>query len=173
MSLKITSDIRLNIKTNSVHSSRFTVIFSQRRTHLVPPVKQSTGCEPHHRREAVRTNRFQIATAIDLSQSYYIIPLNKKSQRICTTILPWGKYTYKRLPMGIACAQDIFQPIMMDLLGNLDYVYTHIYWWYFTTSTPLQNGGRSSQEDESCFKNNFMNLASEQIYISHILCNKR
>ena len=45
---------------------------------------------------------------------------------LCTTVLPWGKYTYKSLPMGIACAPDIFQSIMMDLLGDLDYVLIYI-----------------------------------------------
>ena len=39
---------------------------------------------------------------------------------------PLGKYTYKRLPMGIASAPDIFQSIMMDLLGDLDYVLVYI-----------------------------------------------
>ena len=33
---------------------------------------------------------------------------------------------YKCLPMGIACALDIFQSIMMDLLGDLDYVLVYI-----------------------------------------------
>jgi len=35
------------------------------------------------------------AMAIDLSQGYYHIPLSEKAQKICTTILPWGKYSYK------------------------------------------------------------------------------
>ena len=48
---------------------------------------------------------------------------NKKT---CTTILPWGKYAYQRLPMGVACAPDIFQLIMMDLLGDLDCVLVYI-----------------------------------------------
>ena len=73
-----------------------------------------------------RIEKFKSATALDLSQGYYSIPLSKKSQKICTTILPWGKYAYKRLPMGIACAPDIFQSIMMDLLGDLDYVLVYI-----------------------------------------------
>ena len=41
-------------------------------------------------------------------------------------ILPWAKHAYKHLPMGIACAPDIFQSIMMDLLGDLDYVLVYI-----------------------------------------------
>ena len=73
-----------------------------------------------------KIEKFKSATAINLSQGYYSIPLNKRSQKICTTILPWGKYSYKRLPMGIACAPDIFQSIMMDLLGDLDYVLVYI-----------------------------------------------
>jgi hypothetical protein len=41
---------------------------------------------------------FKYATAIDLSMGYYHIPLDLEAQQLCTTILPWGKYQYKRLP---------------------------------------------------------------------------
>jgi hypothetical protein len=64
---------------------------------------------------------FQYATAIDLSMGYYHIPLDEESQKLCTTMLPWGKYQYQRLPMGIAMAPDIFQAIMDQILGDLDY----------------------------------------------------
>ena len=37
--------------------------------------------------------------------------------------MPWGKHAYLRLPMGVACAPDIFQSIMMDLPGDLDFVF--------------------------------------------------
>ena len=73
-----------------------------------------------------RLEKFKSATALDLSQGYYSIPICKKSQKICTTILPWGKYAYKRLPMGVACAPDIFQSIMMEILGDLDFVLVYI-----------------------------------------------
>ena len=73
-----------------------------------------------------RLEKFISATALDLSQGYYSIPIDKQSQQICTTILPWGKYAYQRLPMGVACAPDIFQSIMMDMLGDLDYVLVYI-----------------------------------------------
>ncbi len=69
---------------------------------------------------------FKYATAIDLSMGYYHIPLDEESQRLCTTILPWGKYQYLRLPMGINNSPDIFQSIMMDLLGDLEYARTYI-----------------------------------------------
>jgi cleavage and polyadenylation specificity factor subunit 1 len=69
---------------------------------------------------------FQYATAIDLSMGYYHIPLDRYSQMLCTTILPWGKYRYKRLPMGIKNSPDIFQNIMADLLGDLEFARTYI-----------------------------------------------
>jgi hypothetical protein len=73
-----------------------------------------------------KIKKFNSATALDLSQGYYSIPIDEKTQKICTTIQPWGKYAYKRLAMGIACAPDIFQSIMMEILGDLDYVLVYI-----------------------------------------------
>jgi hypothetical protein len=35
---------------------------------------------------------FNYATSIDLSMVYYHIPLDWEAQKLCTTILPWGKY---------------------------------------------------------------------------------
>jgi hypothetical protein len=57
------------------------------------------------------------ATAIDLSMGYYHIPLDLEAQKMCITILPWGKYQYKMLPIGVKTRQDIFQRIMFELLG--------------------------------------------------------
>ena len=54
-------------------------------------------------------NKFKSATALDLSQGFYTIPLDKESQKICTTVTPWRKYAHLRMPMGIACAPNIFQ----------------------------------------------------------------
>jgi hypothetical protein len=51
--------------------------------------------------------------------SYYHIPLDLEAHKLCTTILPWGKYQYKRLPMGVKTSPDIFQRIMYELLGDI------------------------------------------------------
>jgi hypothetical protein len=45
--------------------------------------------------------------------------LDLEAQKLCTTILPWGKYQYKRLPMGVKTSPDIFQRIMYELLGDI------------------------------------------------------
>ena len=41
-----------------------------------------------------KIEKFRSATAINLSQGYYNIPLSERSQKICKTILLWGKYSY-------------------------------------------------------------------------------
>jgi hypothetical protein len=51
---------------------------------------------------------FTYATALDLNMGYYTIRLDPDASKICTIIFPWGKYSYKRLPMGIAGSPNIF-----------------------------------------------------------------
>ena len=69
---------------------------------------------------------FQYASSLDLNMGYYTIRLNPDAQRVCTIILPWGKYKYKRLPMGIAGAPDIFQARMSSLMAGLEFVRTYL-----------------------------------------------
>jgi hypothetical protein len=66
---------------------------------------------------------FTFATALDLNKGYYTIRLDPDASRICTVIFPWGKYSYKRLPMGIADSPDIFQSKMLELMEDLEYMY--------------------------------------------------
>jgi putative transposase len=73
-----------------------------------------------------RLTGFRYASAIDLSMGYYHIPLDEYSQKLCTTIFPWGKYRYKRLPMGIKTSPDIFQAVINDLLGDLDFAQVYL-----------------------------------------------
>ena len=47
---------------------------------------------------------------MDLSTGYYYrVPLDEYSQNLCTTILPWRKFKYKKFPTGIASVPNIFQ----------------------------------------------------------------
>mmetsp|Transcript_2824 Transcript_2824/g.7823 ORF Transcript_2824/g.7823 Transcript_2824/m.7823 type:complete len:1452 (-) Transcript_2824:296-4651(-) len=73
-----------------------------------------------------KLEQFKYATAFDLSMGYYHIPLDVPSQNLCTTVLPWGKYRYKKLPMGISTAPDIFQRIMNELLGDLEFALVYL-----------------------------------------------
>ena len=68
-----------------------------------------------------RLQGFLYATALDLNMGYYHIRLDPDAQKLWTIILPWGKYKYKRLPMGLACSTDIFQSEMSSLVSDLNY----------------------------------------------------
>jgi hypothetical protein len=69
---------------------------------------------------------FKYATAIDLNMGYYHILLDLEAQKLCTTILPWGKYQYKRLPMGVKTSPDVFQRIMYELLGDIPNIQVYL-----------------------------------------------
>jgi hypothetical protein len=53
---------------------------------------------------------------------YYTIRLDPTASEMCTIIFPWGKYSYKRLPMGFGGSADIFQAKKMDLMASLAFV---------------------------------------------------
>jgi hypothetical protein len=57
---------------------------------------------------------------------YYTIRLDPDAPRICTIIFPWGKYSYKRLPMGIVGSPDIFQSKILELMESLEYVQAYL-----------------------------------------------
>jgi len=69
---------------------------------------------------------FTYASQLDLNMGYYTIRLDSHSSKICTIILPWGKYSYNRLPMGVAGSPDIFQEKMSGLMADLEYVNAYI-----------------------------------------------
>jgi hypothetical protein len=66
------------------------------------------------------------ATAIELIMGYYHIPLDLEAQKLCTTILPWGKNQYKRLPMVFKTSPYIFQRIMYELLGDIPNIQVYL-----------------------------------------------
>jgi hypothetical protein len=69
---------------------------------------------------------FQYATSLDLNMGYYHIELSPNSKRLCTIVLPWGKYEYQKLPMGLNNSPDIFQEKMSTLMAGLKFVRTYI-----------------------------------------------
>ena len=69
---------------------------------------------------------FQYATSLDLNMGYYHIELTPNASRLCTIVLPWGKYEYLRLPMGLCNSPDIFQEKMSDLMVGLEFARAYI-----------------------------------------------
>ncbi len=69
---------------------------------------------------------FAYATALDLNMGYYTIGLDPTVSEMCTIIFPWGKYSYKRLPMGFGGSANIFQAQIMDLMASLEFVQAYM-----------------------------------------------
>ena len=53
---------------------------------------------------------------------YYHIWLTEGTSKLCTIIIPWGKYHYKCLLMGFANSSDIFQQKMNDLFQGFEFI---------------------------------------------------
>ena len=70
---------------------------------------------------------FQYATSLDLNMGYYRIQNFENASNLCTIILPWRKYQYKRLPTVISNSPDIFQQKMNDLFHGFDSICAYIY----------------------------------------------
>jgi hypothetical protein len=61
-----------------------------------------------------------------LNMGYYHIKLTPKASSYCTVVLPWGKYEYLRLPMGLCNSPDIFQEKMSELMQGLEFARAYI-----------------------------------------------
>ena len=51
---------------------------------------------------------FQYASSLDLNMGYYRICISEDASNLCAIIIPWVKYKYKCLPMGVCNSPDIF-----------------------------------------------------------------
>ena len=69
---------------------------------------------------------FQYATPLYLNMVYYQILLSEESSNLCTIILPWVKYKYKGLPMGVCNSLDIFQEKMNKILLRIEFITSYI-----------------------------------------------
>ena len=67
-----------------------------------------------------------MATSLDLNMGYYHIELTPFSKRLCTIVLPWGKYEYQKLPMGLCNSPDMFPEKRNELFIGFENVRTYI-----------------------------------------------
>jgi hypothetical protein len=69
---------------------------------------------------------YSYCTTMDLNMGFWAIRLSPRSQRLCTIILPWGKYSYLRLPMGLNCSPDIYQEKISSIFIDIPQVIVYI-----------------------------------------------
>jgi hypothetical protein len=66
------------------------------------------------------------ATSLDLNMGYYHMLLTPFSSRLCTIVLPWGKYEYCRLHMGLSISPDVFQEKMSVVMSGLEFAWAYL-----------------------------------------------
>ena len=69
---------------------------------------------------------FTFASSLDLNMGYYHIELSEEASDMCTIITEWGKFRYRRLPMGVAGSPDIFQAKINQLLGDIEAIKAYL-----------------------------------------------
>jgi hypothetical protein len=109
---------------------------------------------------------FTFATALDLNMGYYTIRLDPNASRICTVIFPWGKYSYKRLPMGIAGSPDIFQSKMLELMEDLDYVRAYLDDLLCISGSSLEDHLKKLKEVLRCLRNAGLKVNTEKLTVT-------
>jgi hypothetical protein len=61
-------------------------------------------------------------SVLDLNMGFWTIQLNNESQRLATVILPWGKYSYQCLAMGLFISPNIYQEKMSAIFSDMETV---------------------------------------------------
>ena len=67
-----------------------------------------------------RVHGSKIFTCLDANKGFYQIVLDEKSSALTTFNTPFGRFRYKKMPMGLASSPEIFQRSMTELFGDLD-----------------------------------------------------
>ena len=68
----------------------------------------------------------QVFSVLDAESGFHQIQLDKASRPLTTFAAHRGLYRFKRLPFGIACAPEIFQRVVADILQGLPGVIVYI-----------------------------------------------
>jgi len=66
------------------------------------------------------------ATALDMIMGYYSMNIHRRSQPLLVIILLWGKYVYRKMPMGLKISADVFQRELGNQFKHLPYVLIYV-----------------------------------------------
>ena len=81
---------------------------------------------PKIREMLLNLEGFQYSTSLELNTGYYYIRLRKEANNLCNIIHPWGKYRYKRLPMGICNSLEISQEKLNVIFHVFEFIRAYI-----------------------------------------------
>jgi hypothetical protein len=69
---------------------------------------------------AQRCGQATYFTVLDANQGYFQIQLDDESKNLTAFNTPFGRYRYKRLPMGITSAPELFQRAFGDIFAGVE-----------------------------------------------------
>ena len=74
----------------------------------------------------LKSEGFKSSTSLDLNIGYYHISLIEEASNLCTIILPWWKYWYKCLTMGVSNSLEIFHEKMNEMFRGFGFIWAYI-----------------------------------------------
>jgi hypothetical protein len=96
--------------------------------------------------------KFFIVSSLDMIMGYYSTVLDESSSKRTAFVVPWGKYSYLRLPMGISSAPDEFQAKMQDLLGDIPFLRVDLNDVLVLTESSFSNHMKELEQGFGCLK---------------------
>uniref|UniRef100_H3HA67 Reverse transcriptase domain-containing protein n=1 Tax=Phytophthora ramorum TaxID=164328 RepID=H3HA67_PHYRM len=103
-------------------SLRLLVDFRQLNRYL----RRSPYYVPKIREILLRLGKAKCMTTLDANMGYFARRVALQSRAATAFCLPFGKFQFKRLPMGISTAPDEYQSCMERILGDLDFVIVYL-----------------------------------------------
>ena len=73
-----------------------------------------------------RCGEMTYATVLDMIMSYYAMNVREDMRKYLVIILPWDKYVYNKMPMGMKISADVFQRELSMLFQNMPYCLVYI-----------------------------------------------
>lgn len=126
-----------------------------------------------------RTSGSQYFTVLDANSGYFQIELDSESSNLTAFNTPFGRYRYKRLPMGISPAPEVYQRAMNDIFGQSEGVEIIMDDILVHASTLKLHNERLKNVLETCRSQNLKlnakktKLCTNEVeYIGHLLTDK-
>jgi hypothetical protein len=106
-----------------------------------------------------------VFSVLDAESGFHQVPLSIESRHYTTFTTHRGLYRFKRLPFGIACAPEIFQRVVDDILKGLQGVIVYI--------DDILVFGKDQQEHDMRIKTVFQRLHDANLKLNWAKCQLR
>ena len=126
-----------------------------RERHMLPTVDEITAML-----EGAR-----VFSVLDAESGFHQVPLSEESRPYTTFASHCGLFRFKRLPFGIACAPEIFQRVVSDILQGLDGVMIYI--------DDILIFGRDQQEHDKRMEQVLRRLSNANLKLNWTKCQIR